>query len=79
MPPAQWSNRAAANTVAGLLAYAAPVPVGSDSRREQQIVDIAQAERNLEVVETATLAGASRRRSIAGRVHLPRKLPSIGN
>lgn len=50
-----------------------------DSKRTQRVVDLAQAEANLEAVETAVLAEVSLMRPTAGRVPWPRKLPTFAN
>lgn len=50
-----------------------------DRKREQRVIDLAEAEANLELVEAAVLAEVSQMRPTAGRVPWPRKLPSFAN
>lgn len=50
-----------------------------DSKRDQRVVDLAEAEANLELVEATVLAQVSRMKPTAGRIPWPRKLPSFAN
>lgn len=50
-----------------------------DSRRDRRVVDLAEAESNLELVEAAVLSEVSRMKPTAGRVPWPRRLPSFAN
>ncbi|MFX4087073.1 hypothetical protein ACKU27_18440 [Sphingobium yanoikuyae] len=50
-----------------------------ESRREQRITDLAEAEANLERVEAEVLAEVRSMRPTSGRVPWPRRLPSFAN
>lgn len=50
-----------------------------ESKREKRVLDLAQAEANLELVEAAVLSEVSRMKPTSGRVPWPRKLPSFAN
>jgi hypothetical protein len=50
-----------------------------ECRRERRVMDLAEAEANLELVEAAVLSEVLRMKPTSGRVPWPRRLPSFAN